>query len=75
MIIDKSVHFINERENNREKAMHENDKARRRSMLPVSRRRFVQGLAAGGAVAALRLARRRGLRRDWPAADTRDAYG
>jgi FtsP/CotA-like multicopper oxidase with cupredoxin domain len=33
--------------------MHENDKARGRSMLPVSRRRFVQGLAAGGAVAAL----------------------
>ena len=33
--------------------MHEDNKAKDRSMLPVSRRRFVQGLAAGGAVAAL----------------------
>jgi hypothetical protein len=33
--------------------MHEDNKAKGRSMLPVSRRRFVQGLAAGGAVAAL----------------------
>ena len=33
--------------------MHEDNNAKGRSMLPVSRRRFVQGLAAGGAVAAL----------------------
>jgi hypothetical protein len=35
------------------KAMQEDDKGKGRCFLPVSRRRFVQGLAAGGAVAAL----------------------
>jgi hypothetical protein len=53
LMIDKAVHLTHERENNWEKAMHEDNKAKGRSMLPVSRRRFVQGLAAGGAVAAL----------------------
>ena len=33
--------------------MHEDNKAKGRRILPISRRRFVQGLAAGGAVAAL----------------------
>jgi CopA family copper-resistance protein len=33
--------------------MHKNSKAEGRCILPVSRRRFVQGLAAGGAIAAL----------------------
>jgi len=64
LIRNKSVHFIHVRENNREKAMLENDKARGRSMLPVSRRRFVQGLAAGGAVAAL------DWRAGWTSAET-----
>ena len=44
--------------------MLENDKARGRSMLPVSRHRFVQGLAAGGAVAAL------DWRAGWASAET-----
>ncbi len=35
------------------KAIREDDKGKGRCFLPVSRRRFVQGLAAGGAVAAL----------------------
>jgi hypothetical protein len=52
-MINKALHLIHERENNREKAIHEDNKAKGRSMLPVSRRRFVQGLAAGGAGAAL----------------------
>jgi CopA family copper-resistance protein len=33
--------------------MHEDNKGKGRCILPVSRRRFVQGLAAGGAIAAL----------------------
>jgi len=33
--------------------MDEDNKAKGRCILPISRRRFVQGLAAGGAVAAL----------------------
>ena len=33
--------------------MDEHNKAKGRCTLPISRRRFVQGLAAGGAVAAL----------------------
>jgi CopA family copper-resistance protein len=36
-------------------AMREDNEGKGRSILPVSRRRFVQGLAAGGAVAALDL--------------------
>jgi CopA family copper-resistance protein len=35
--------------------MHKGNKAKGRRILPISRRRFVQGLAAGGAVAALDL--------------------
>ncbi len=35
--------------------MHEDNKGKGRCRLPISRRRFVQGLAAGGAVAALDL--------------------
>src|SRR6266481_7328555 len=55
--------------------MPEDKKGKGRRILPISRRPFVQGLAAGAAVAALRLVRTPGLCRDWPAADTRDAYG
>src|SRR5258706_4223795 len=35
------------------KAIYEDDKGQGRCILPVTRRRFIQGLAAGGAVAAL----------------------
>jgi CopA family copper-resistance protein len=35
------------------KSMHEDNQGKGRCFLPISRRRFVQGLAAGGAVAAL----------------------
>jgi intracellular sulfur oxidation DsrE/DsrF family protein len=34
--------------------MHEDNKGKCRRLLPISRRRFVQGLAVGGAVAALK---------------------
>ena len=43
LMINKAAHLTHERDN-REKAMHEDNKAKRRSLLPVSRRRFVQGL-------------------------------
>ncbi len=33
--------------------MHKDNQAEGQSVLPVSRRRFVQGFAAGGAIAAL----------------------
>jgi hypothetical protein len=46
LMMNKAAHLIHERENHREKAMHEDNKAKGRSLLPVSRRRFVQGLAA-----------------------------
>ena len=44
LMINKAAYLIHERENNREKAMDEDNKAKGRSLLPVSRRRFVQGL-------------------------------
>src|SRR6266853_3082632 len=46
-------HFISSMKIIGEKVMHKDNKAKGPCILPISRRRFVQGLAAGGAVTAL----------------------